>query len=187
MQVLYALDVKTGEVKGFTIIDPEFNGELQGDGLCRQYDLRHGDSESDWQDSICARASAPARGTDSGQCAPYLYLAYASHNDQTPYWGLVLGYNVSNPANMTLQGEFNTHPSGTNEGAGVWMGGAGPALDPTTNQLFFATGNGSWNRKSARQRLEWSIYYRDELRDERALPVKTDATTIVNVSRGSPR
>jgi hypothetical protein len=148
VQLLYALDVKTGNVKGWTVINPEFNGDYTTPACV--------------SGTTCDIVNAPAgkipfvpehqhlRSSmifDSAHST--VWLAYASHNDQTPYWGLILGYNVSNPASMSLNASFNTTPVSTYEESGIWMGGASPALDPTTNELFVMTGNGDWDQKTS--------------------------------------
>lgn len=65
-----------------------------------------------------------------------LYTVWASHGDQGPYHGWVIAFDAH-----TLQplSWCNTTP---NSGlGGIWQSGGGPALDPHTGNLFFATGN----------------------------------------------
>jgi LysM repeat protein len=74
-----------------------------------------------------------------------VYIAFASHGDNGPWHGWLLGYNE-----QTLQqtGAFCTSPNGV--GGGVWMGGAGLAadvIDPVNHpygRIFLATGNGDY-------------------------------------------
>ncbi len=77
------------------------------------------------------------------------YLGFASHGDNGPYYGWVLGYAESN---LALKAAFVTTP--TYEGivgnqtlftaqGGIWTAGSGFASDGT--HLFITTGNGAFN------------------------------------------
>ncbi|HEY0786282.1 MAG TPA: hypothetical protein VGD62_10455 [Acidobacteriaceae bacterium] len=68
-----------------------------------------------------------------------VYVGYASHCDKEPYHGYLLGYDA---ATLTQTGVFNTSPGG--EGASIWQSGQPPSVDAQGN-LYFITGNGSWN------------------------------------------
>jgi hypothetical protein len=65
-----------------------------------------------------------------------VYLAWASHGDNGPYHGWVVGYQTSN---LSLQKVFNTSPNGS--ASGIWESGGGLGVDPQGN-LYLATGNG---------------------------------------------
>ena len=70
---------------------------------------------------------------------PIVYIAYASHGDQGPYHGWLLGYD-----SKTLQ-QVHVYNSSPNGGlSGFWMAGNGPAVDGNGN-IFMITGNGGFN------------------------------------------
>jgi hypothetical protein len=80
-----------------------------------------------------------------------LYVAYAGYADTNPFHGWVLGYNATT-LQLLNNYVFNSTPNGREEvfgineagAGGIWMGGGGLAVDSAGN-LFFTTGNGSFN------------------------------------------
>jgi hypothetical protein len=68
-----------------------------------------------------------------------VYIAFASHCDNGPYYGWILGYDATTLAQVYV---FNTAPN--NQWTGVWMSGDGVAAD-ASNNLYFSTGNGPFD------------------------------------------
>lgn len=69
----------------------------------------------------------------------HLVIGWSSHCDYSPWHGWLMSYNA---ASLAQEAVFNASPNGY--GNGVWMSGGGLAADAAGN-IFFATGNGSWN------------------------------------------
>jgi hypothetical protein len=76
-----------------------------------------------------------------------VYVAWASHEDHDPYHGWVIGFNASTLVPVA-NAVFNTTPNQVGtlsySRGGIWMGGGAPAVDSTGN-LFFITGNGTFD------------------------------------------
>ena len=72
-----------------------------------------------------------------------IYLAYASHCDNTPYHGWLFAYSA---ATLTQQAAYLTTPEATSNGglAGFWMAGSGVAADSNAS-IFITTGNGDFD------------------------------------------
>jgi hypothetical protein len=68
-----------------------------------------------------------------------VYVAWASHGDNTPYHGWVIGFDKTNLSRVAT---FNANPNGSD--AGIWMSGGAPAADAAGN-LYFLTGNGTFD------------------------------------------
>jgi fibronectin type 3 domain-containing protein len=71
-----------------------------------------------------------------------LFLAFASHGDNGPYHGWVLGYAESNLAATAV---FNVDPNGSDDG--IWQSGGTLAYETVngTTYLYFETGNGTFD------------------------------------------
>ncbi len=77
-----------------------------------------------------------------------VYVAFAAHEDATPYHGWLFGYNATN-----LQQKphvFNTTPNGVNgpnggADGGIWGAGGAPAVD-SVNNVYVVTGNGIFDQ-----------------------------------------
>jgi len=68
-----------------------------------------------------------------------IYIAWGSSCDTNPFHGWIVGISESSLQQVAV---FNTTPNG--EEAGIWQGGAAPAVDANGN-LFLSTGNGSFD------------------------------------------
>jgi hypothetical protein len=69
-----------------------------------------------------------------------IYAAFASHGDNGPYHGWILGFNSTTLAPTAV---FNTTPNGGL--GGIWATGSSMVVDPSTGYIFFGTGNGSFD------------------------------------------
>jgi hypothetical protein len=68
-----------------------------------------------------------------------VYVAWASHGDNDPYHGWLIGYDAQTLSPVFV---FNTTANGTR--GGIWMGGGAPAVDEN-GYLYFSTGNGTFD------------------------------------------
>lgn len=69
-----------------------------------------------------------------------IYVAFAAHEDATPYHGWVMAYRATNVQQQIAV--FNTTPNGVNGAdGGIWAGGGAPAID-SGGDVYVSTGNG---------------------------------------------
>jgi len=71
-----------------------------------------------------------------------VYMGFGSHGDNQPYHGWLLGYNAT-----TLQRVLTYTSTPNGEGGGIWQSGGGLVIDAVGN-LYFATGDGTFNFNS---------------------------------------
>lgn len=75
-----------------------------------------------------------------------VYVAFAAHEDATPYHGWLFGY--SNSDLKVPPSVFNTSPNGLNGAdSGIWGAGGAPAVD-SVGDIYVATGNGVFDEGS---------------------------------------
>ncbi len=73
-----------------------------------------------------------------------VYIAWASHEDTSPYYGWVIGY-AYNGSGFTQNAVLNVTPNVLS--GGIWMAGGAPASDGS--YLYLLTGNGGFDASSA--------------------------------------
>ena len=124
-QYLHALDVSTGADKfgGPRNIMASVAGNAgDGDGSMVTFNARQENQRA-------------ALLLDNG----HVVIGWASHCDKYPWHGWIMSYGA---ATLTQEGVYMSSPNGGEDG--VWMGGSGIAADAVGN-MYFATGNGTWN------------------------------------------
>lgn len=68
-----------------------------------------------------------------------VYVAWASHEDASPYHGWVMGFDKTSLNEVSV---YNSAPNGRQ--GGIWMSGGAPAAD-ASNNLYVITGNGNYD------------------------------------------
>jgi hypothetical protein len=118
-QTLYAVDILTGAILNSVQIQASISSQHNGTVSF----------------NTLTENQRPALLLSNG----VIYIAWASHCDDSPWHGWVIGYNET-----TLQqsGVFSSTPDGIN--GGIWQGGGGLAAD-ASGSIFFSTGNGTFD------------------------------------------
>ena len=124
-QRLHAIDITTGNEKfgGPENITPLITFSGSGDG--GSIDLFNTQQEN--QRSGLALVNG------------VVYVVWASHEDRSPYYGWVVGFNAST---LAVTSVLNVTPNVTY--GGIWMAGGAPAAD-ASNNLYLITGNGQFD------------------------------------------
>jgi hypothetical protein len=126
VQRLHALDITTGAEKfgGPVVIQASVPGTGAGN-----------DGHGNVPFNALRENQRPALLLSHG----VVYIGFASHGDQPPYHGWVLGYDAN-----TLQQvmAYNDTPNGSD--GGIWQSAGGLAADSAGN-IFFVTGNGTFD------------------------------------------
>ncbi len=136
-QRLYALNVATGAVKlgGPVTISASVagtgTGSVDGQVVFNAY----------------RENQRPALTLANGQ----VYVAWASHGDEDPWHGWVMGYDA---ATLEQRDVYNDSPDG--DAGGVWMSGGGIAVDAAGN-LYFTNGNGTFDADTGGPDLSMAV------------------------------
>ena len=127
-QRLHAIDLATGSEKGTPLaIAATFPGT--------------GDGGSTVAFNPQQQAQRPGLAFVNGT----IYIAWASHEDNDPYYGWVIGYTF-NGSGFVQSSVLNVTP---NAGfGGIWMSGSAPAAD-ANNNLYVLTANGDFDAASS--------------------------------------
>jgi hypothetical protein len=125
-QRLHALSLATGQemMSGPVVIDPSVSGN--GDGSVNG--------------TVTFNALTQNQRAGLALSGGSVWITWASHGDNPPYHGWVLGFNASNLTEST--GVFNNTPNGSD--GGIWMSGGGISVDASGN-LYLASGNGTFD------------------------------------------
>ena len=140
---LHALDVTTGD----ELINPA--GQVVADTLFSNGQYIHaaanpcvpGTGQDSQAGKVCFNGLRQLVRPGLTLLNGVIYLASASHGDNTPYHGWVLGYDSTT---LQLVTTFNTTPNGGL--GGIWESGDPPAFD-ADGSMYVVTGNGSFHKE----------------------------------------
>ena len=103
-----------------------------------------------------------------------VYVGWASHCDNTPYHGWLMGFDAKT---LALVAVFNDTPAGGR--GGIWQSGAAPAADAAGN-IYLSTGNGTFDPELNRLRFPKRGNYGDSILKLGVDPATTAAMPGVN-------
>jgi hypothetical protein len=133
---LYAINIQDGSITNEVLIaDSVGDTYVSGPTVNGTGDTGFGLPEGTVGFDALRQMDRPAVSLVNGN----LYLAFASHGDNEPYSGWVLGYAEST---LALTAVFNTVPNGSE--AGIWQSGGSITSDADGN-LYVETGNGTFD------------------------------------------
>lgn len=138
-QTLYAMDVTTGGIKASKVVTGIVNGT--GDGT-------NGSGQVPFNPLIQnQRPGLLYLAANSVVPVNTVYIGWASHGDNGPYHGWLMGFNATTLQQTQI---LNTTPNGKTDpsgyplaAGGIWQGGAALASDG--GNIYCATGNGRFN------------------------------------------
>lgn len=141
-QRLHAIDIATGAERTDRGSPLLIQAGVLGTGDGSVTDSLNGNKptvffDPQWENQEAALSVAPG----------LIVVSWGSHGDNGPYHGWVMAFSSSK---LKLVSAYNTSPNGDSSfldfpaGAGIWQGGAGPALDEA-GALYLATGAGQFD------------------------------------------
>jgi hypothetical protein len=128
-QRLHAIDIATGSEKSGSSPIP-ISGSVTGTG--------------DGTNTVTFNAQQENQRAGLVLVNGTVYIIWASHEDQNPYYGWVMGYTYNGSAFSQTQ-ILNVAPNTAY--SGIWMSGSAPASDSSGN-LYMITGNGVFDVNS---------------------------------------
>jgi hypothetical protein len=150
----FAGPIVNGTGNNAPVNDPTTHQNINADGWMPSTDPAHKNYQPSASGQIAFNAVLQMDRPGISLVNGRIYIGYASHGDDGPYYGWILGYDAST---LALTAAFNTCPTFENIAgnradfrcqAGVWMSGGRISSDALGN-LYVTTGNGIFNTAAA--------------------------------------